>query len=165
MSFLTIVLINKTNELKHRDFIIRTLDDWFNKNRVNFNLSNEKFVKNVDYKLTLVLNQASEEAFISCSCGVRVNLGKERRHVSLSNYYKHIKSTKCIMAHNRRKSMANNRSNEENESLQEQISQSDVTNPVELSSNTQNVNNESYHISNKRKKSSSWSDASRNIRH
>ncbi|CAF2756206.1 unnamed protein product [Rotaria sp. Silwood2] len=156
---------DETNELKHRDFITRALDDWFNKNKANFNLSNEKFVENVDYKLTLVLNQASEEAFISCSCGVRVNLGKERRHFSLSNYYKHIKSTKCTMVYNRRKSMTNNRSNEENESLQKQISQTDVITSVELSSSTQNINNQSYHTSNKRKESSSSSDASRNIRH
>ncbi|CAF3276584.1 unnamed protein product, partial [Rotaria sp. Silwood2] len=72
------------NESKHHDFLRRLLDEWFYKNKSQLNLPNEKFIEDKDYKLTLLLNQGSEEAFISCACGVRINLPKERMNFSLT---------------------------------------------------------------------------------
>ncbi|CAM4980106.1 unnamed protein product [Rotaria socialis] len=71
------------NESKHHDFLSQLLDEWYYKNRLELNLPNEKFIEGTDYKLTLLLNQGSEEAVISCACGIRINLPKERMNFSL----------------------------------------------------------------------------------
>ncbi|CAF4460354.1 unnamed protein product [Rotaria socialis] len=71
------------NESKHHDFLSQLLDEWYYKNKLELNLPNEKFIEGTDYKLTLLLNQGSEEAVISCACGIRINLPKERMNFSL----------------------------------------------------------------------------------
>jgi hypothetical protein len=57
------------NELKHHTFLKASLDEWLNKNKSELNLSDENLIEGTDYTLTLLFNQASQEACISCACG------------------------------------------------------------------------------------------------
>jgi hypothetical protein len=81
-------------ESNPREFIISTIDDWFERNRSTMNILNGKLIENEDFKIFLGPN---ESATLLCSCGVRINLKKDRSTFSLSNFYKHIKSKRCIM--------------------------------------------------------------------
>lgn len=60
-------------------------------------ISHGTLIENTDFTLSLVCNDAIEEANFSCSCGTKVQLGKYRNTFSLSNYYKHLKSKACTM--------------------------------------------------------------------
>ncbi|CAM4949227.1 unnamed protein product [Rotaria socialis] len=158
------------NESKHHDFLSQLLDEWYYKNRLELNLPNEKFIEGTDYKLTLLLNQGSEEAVISCACGIRINLPKERMNFSLSNYYKHIRQTKCIMMKNKIKSISRNTNDdddddEDDETSQQETLETDVVNTsTTTSSNITASNNQSCSTSKKRTKSPSHNDYSRKIR-
>ena len=114
------------NELKHYTFLKTSLDEWLHKNQSKLNLSNENLIEGIDHTFTLLFNQVSQEAFISCACGVRINLPKEREHFSLSNYYEHIKTTRCIMMKNKKKIISNGAIDGDIESSQEEISEANL---------------------------------------
>ena len=94
IKYLNLGLVNKLN---HHGFIIRMLNKWFDKNRRVMNIPNGKLIENEDFQLLFIFNGSSEEACISCSCGVKVQLTKLRQNFQLGNYYKHLKSKSCIM--------------------------------------------------------------------
>jgi len=84
-------------ESDHREFVISTLNQWFEKYSSVMRISHGTLIENTDFTLSLVCNDAIEEANFSCSCGTKVQLGKYRNTFSLSNYYKHLKSKACTM--------------------------------------------------------------------
>ncbi len=84
-------------KLDQHSSIIRILNQWYEKNYRGINSTNENLIENDDFKVLIVFNGSSEEALISCSCGVKVHLTKCRESFSLSNYYKRIKSKSCTM--------------------------------------------------------------------
>ena len=139
------------NELQHRTFLKTSLDEWINKNKSNLNLSHENLIEDTDYKLILLFNQASQEAFITCSCGVRINLPKERQHFSLSNYYKHIKTKRCTMMKNKKKIISNDTNSEDIESSQEEISEDDIMDISTTAKSNINYNNKQSHYSSKKR--------------
>jgi len=156
------------SEQNHRDFIIRQLDEWYNKNQSSINLPNGNFIENVDFKLTIILDQSAEDARMTCSCGVRVQLGKERRNFSLSNFYKHIKSSRCTMIKNKRANVSSKVDNDEeddfdadNESVQEETSENDSDDFSTSLAGVENTNDHRTHRgpSKKRAASSSWSSS------
>ncbi|CAF3624956.1 unnamed protein product [Rotaria sp. Silwood1] len=156
---------DQMNQKKHYDFLTQALDDWLLRNKLKLNLSNDKFMEGTDYKLSLFLNQGSEEAIILCSCGVRTNLAKERINFSLSNYYKHIKTSKCLMMKKKRKSISTNTNNEHSQSTQQQILATDTIDTSTTSSSRIDNNNSNTRLtSRKRTKSASYTDSSRKIR-
>ena len=57
------------------------------------NVLHGKLIENEDFKIFLGSN---ESATLLCSCGVRINLTKDRSTFSVSNFYKHIKSKRCV---------------------------------------------------------------------
>ncbi|CAF4590015.1 unnamed protein product, partial [Rotaria sp. Silwood2] len=85
------------NEINHHDFIIRTLNEWFEKHYMELNIRNTSLIENEDFKILFITNGSSEEACILCSCRAKVHLTKFRQNFSLSNYYKHMKSKSCTM--------------------------------------------------------------------
>ncbi|CAF4684069.1 unnamed protein product, partial [Rotaria sp. Silwood2] len=85
------------NEINHHDFIIRTLNEWFEKHYMELNITNTSLIDNEDFKILFITNGSSEEACILCSCRAKVHLTKFRQNFSLSNYYKHMKSKSCTM--------------------------------------------------------------------
>jgi hypothetical protein len=87
------------NQLNHHDFIIHTLNEWCKKHSLELNITT--LIENEDFKL-LLTNGSSEAACILCLCGAKVHLTKVRQNFSLSNYYKHLKSTSCTMIKKRK---------------------------------------------------------------
>ena len=85
------------NKPTHHASIIETLSDWFRRKRHSLNASTADLIEGQDYRLLLTFNGSTEEACISCSCAVRVQLSRLRETFSLSNYYKHLKSKHCTM--------------------------------------------------------------------
>lgn len=75
--------LGSTNKFDHHGFILRMLNEWFEKNRHVMNIPNGKLIENEDFQLLFVFNGSSEEACISCSCGVEVRLTKDRHFRSL----------------------------------------------------------------------------------
>lgn len=157
--------LDQMNQKDHYEFLTKALDDWFLKNKFKLNLAKDKLIEGTDYKLNLSLNQGSNEVVILCSCGVRINLPKERIHFSLSNYYKHIKTSKCTMMKKKRKPMSMNASTEHSQSTQEQILTTDTIDISTTSSPSVDTNNSNTRLtSRKRTKSATYSDSSRKIR-
>lgn len=83
--------------MDHYDFIIDMLNEWLNKHSEELNIPDGKLIEKEDFQLSINSNGSSEDACISCSCGIKIRLTKNRGRFSLSNYYKHIKSKKCSM--------------------------------------------------------------------
>lgn len=83
-------------------FIIHALNEWFDKNLSTLNVVNRKLIIDKDFWLTLVGNELSEDAYILCSCSIKVQLTKLRETFSLSNYYKHLRSKSCMMMRKKR---------------------------------------------------------------
>ena len=85
------------NKPTHHASITETLSEWFRRNRHSLNAPTADLIEGEDFRLLLTYNGSSEEACISCSCGIRVQLTRLRETFSLSNYYKHLKSKHCTM--------------------------------------------------------------------
>jgi hypothetical protein len=66
------------------------------------NVYNGQLVENEDFLISFVSNGSAQQASVSCSCGVRVNLPRAGERYSCSNYYKHIKTTGCLMMKRKR---------------------------------------------------------------
>ena len=66
------------------------------------NTADTRLIDNEDYRVSISLDRSREQAVITCSCGVKVRLTKDRSTFSLSNYYKHLKSKSCAMMKKRR---------------------------------------------------------------
>jgi hypothetical protein len=88
------------------------LNEWFKKTSHAMNILNANLIENEDYKLLIAFNGTSEEACITCSCGVKVHLAKIRDNFCLSNYYKHLKTKSCVMM--KKKKLASSHNNESN---------------------------------------------------
>lgn len=84
------------SSINRHDLIIHMLNEWINKNGVEFGIPNGELVENEDFRLLIGGNESDIPASISCSCGINIQLGVIRGNISLSNYYKHLKSKWCI---------------------------------------------------------------------
>ena len=62
-------------------------------------ISGGKLVENEDFRFDVV---SDESAILTCFCGVRVKLTKDRSSFSLSNIYKHFKSKRCALMKKKR---------------------------------------------------------------
>ncbi|CAF1092484.1 unnamed protein product, partial [Adineta steineri] len=88
---------NLMNILNHHGVLIHMLNEWFERNFRTIYILNGNLIENEDYKLLIAFNGTSEEACITCFCGVKVRLTRVRENFSLSNYYKHLKTKSCVM--------------------------------------------------------------------
>ena len=89
----------------HHASITETLSEWFRRNRDSLNAQTADLIEGQDFRLLLTCNGSSDEACISCSCGIRVQLTRLRETFSLSNYYKHLKSKHCAMMKQKKKAV------------------------------------------------------------
>ncbi|CAF1087941.1 unnamed protein product [Adineta steineri] len=87
---------NLMNILNHHGVLIHMLNEWFERNFRTIYILNGNLIENEDYKLLIAFNGTSEEACITCFCGVKVRLTRVRENFSLSNYYKHLKTKSCV---------------------------------------------------------------------
>ncbi|CAF3165353.1 unnamed protein product [Rotaria socialis] len=95
------------NKLNHYSSIISMMNEWFEKYCETINVSAGTLTEKEDFQLFIVSNGTDEEASISCSCGIKVQLTKNHHTFSLSNYYKHVKSKSCMMMKNKKKNNSN----------------------------------------------------------
>ena len=99
------------------------------------NISSGKLIENKDFKIFLGSNKS---ATLLCSCGVRINLTKDRSTFFLSNFYKHIKSKRCVMMKKKKSNCQNDSqdidSNGDHEIDENESSQNPSTSNLALSS-------------------------------
>ncbi|CAF3040302.1 unnamed protein product [Rotaria sp. Silwood2] len=88
---------NNSTTINRHDFAIHTLNEWINKQGIKFGIPNVKLTENEDFWLLIGDDETDTPPSISCSCGIKVQLGVIRGSISLSNYYKHLKSKSCII--------------------------------------------------------------------
>ena len=115
------VYLDPSNSINRRDFLINTLDEWIIKHGTEIGIPNGKLIENEDFQLSILGNESDASTSISCSCGINVKLVYIRGNISLSNYYKHLKSKSCIM----KRKMSKRISGELNETFDEQSSNVD----------------------------------------
>ncbi|CAF3895676.1 unnamed protein product, partial [Rotaria sp. Silwood1] len=84
------------NTINRHDFIIHMLNEWIKNNAAEFDIRNGKLIENEDFRLSIGGNDSDISTSISCSCGINIQLGSIHGNISLSNYYKHLKSKNCI---------------------------------------------------------------------
>lgn len=111
-----LALVNKPDR---HVFVIQTLNEWFLRNRHSLNAPTADLIETQDFRLLLIYNGSSEEACITCSCGIRVQLTRLRENFSLSNYYKHLKSKTCAMM-KRKKEVVNSIVNDEHDAMDDE---------------------------------------------
>ena len=99
------------------DLIIDALNEWIKENGHEFDIPNEKLIEDEDFRLYINRNELSQAASIACSCGIKIQLGVVHGNFSLCNYYKHLKSKKCIKKKKKMSRAAN--SNESYETIDE----------------------------------------------
>ena len=97
------------DERYHRDFIVETLNEWIERNRHSININDAILSENDDYKIFFDFNGQTHNVYIICSCRVKVQLVKNNEHFSLSNYYKHLKTTSCLMMKKKKRNNLNDR--------------------------------------------------------
>lgn len=56
-----------------------------------------KLVENQDFRLLIGDDETGTPPTILCSCRIKVHLGIIRGSISLSNYYKHLRSKSCVI--------------------------------------------------------------------
>ena len=94
--------LDRFDETNHRSFLVSVLNDWLRKNRHVLDIPNQQLVENEDFQFSFVVSGGAEQVVLSCLCGVKFHLPKSGQRYSLSNYYKHIKTTSCIMMKKKR---------------------------------------------------------------
>ena len=115
------VYLDPSNSIDRRDFLINTLDEWIKRYGTEIGIPNGKLIENEDFQLSILGNESDASTSISCSCGINVQLVYIRGNISLSNYYKHLKSKSCII----KRKMSKRISGELNETFDEQSSNVD----------------------------------------
>ncbi|CAF2994095.1 unnamed protein product [Rotaria sp. Silwood2] len=88
---------NNSSTTNRHDFVIHTLNEWINKQGIKYGIQKVKLIENEDFRLFINDDETDTLPSISCSCGIKVQLGIIRGSISLSNYYKHLKSKSCII--------------------------------------------------------------------
>ncbi|CAF3458826.1 unnamed protein product [Rotaria socialis] len=73
------------NKLNHYSSMISMLSEWFDKYCQTINVSVGALTENEDFQLFIVSNGTDEEASISCSCGIKVQLTKNHQTFSLND--------------------------------------------------------------------------------
>ena len=95
--FCSVFSLDRFDEANHRAHLVSVLNDWFCKNRHLLDISNQQLVENDDFQFSFVTSGGVEQVVVSCLCGVKIHLPKADDRYSLSNYYKHIKTTGCTI--------------------------------------------------------------------
>ena len=94
-----------TNEIYHRNFILRSITNWCQRYFSKISLS-----EGVDYHI--LLTQSSDKSFtaeIKCRCGSKISLVKLQKNFQLSNFYKHLVSITCTTITDSKKRSVSNK--------------------------------------------------------
>jgi hypothetical protein len=125
--------LDNLNTIDRHDFIIHMLNEWINKNGAEFGMPNGKLIENEHFRLLIGGNESDSPISISCSCGIKIQLGNTRGNISLSNYYKHLKSKKCVI----KKKISKQVNDESNEIVDEESSNAEIAQNNSISEDIQ----------------------------
>lgn len=78
-----------------KSYLLKLIDKWCQSNKEGLNLDDFRLVDGVDFHVNLLENKNEIEGNIVCKCGVMTRLPRCNSQLQLSNYYKHLKGTKC----------------------------------------------------------------------
>ncbi|CAF1021655.1 unnamed protein product [Didymodactylos carnosus] len=97
-----------------RKRIISTLKEWIEKNKKKRGDNNFSLAESIDYNVNVTVDP--DTAIIRCGCGVKSTLQLACGNYRVFNYYRHLKTRKCIMM----KSKCSHTTEEENDDLMDQ---------------------------------------------
>jgi hypothetical protein len=80
---------------EHRQYLLNFIRQWSIDNIENLQLNESQLNENDDFTFYFSTINDVLEANVVCKCGSKINLGKNAEKFQLSNYYKHLKDTKC----------------------------------------------------------------------
>ncbi|CAF1068711.1 unnamed protein product [Didymodactylos carnosus] len=98
---------------QHKQQLIELTKEWCNDSRDSFELKKLMLVEGNDYFLNVLDTGNVLEANVVCKCGIKTVLCKNVDKFTMSNYYRHLRNTKCSLLKNLKKK-------EEEEDLQQQ---------------------------------------------
>ncbi|CAF1349562.1 unnamed protein product [Rotaria sp. Silwood1] len=80
----------------HKQYVLNLLKQWYSHNKEKLKLDNVDFTEGVDFHLNLININDDIDATILCNCGALTKLPKKDGKLQLSNFYKHLKDSKCL---------------------------------------------------------------------
>ncbi|CAF1245692.1 unnamed protein product [Rotaria sordida] len=85
---------------EHRQYLLNLIQQWCIDNKSSLQLNQLELKEGVDFTFFFLTVNDGLEATVECKCGSKISLGKNLDKIQLSNFYKHLKDTKCsnIMA-------------------------------------------------------------------
>ncbi|CAF1345205.1 unnamed protein product [Rotaria sordida] len=80
---------------EHHQYLLNCIRQWCIDNKANLRFNEFELKEDVDF--TFIFSNINNflEISIQCKCGSKINLGKNAEKFQLSNYYKHLKDTRC----------------------------------------------------------------------
>ncbi|CAF3331205.1 unnamed protein product [Rotaria sp. Silwood2] len=80
---------------EHRQYLLNCIRLWCLDNKANLQFNELELKEDTDF--TFIFSNINNflEVSVKCKCGSNINLGKNAEKFQLSNYYKHLKDTKC----------------------------------------------------------------------
>ena len=74
--------------IDHHSFLDKKIQDWWEKNRDQFDVENHMLTEPDDYQIII----SDNSVIIKCCCNKKINIPmiKGRKHYQLSNFYKHL---------------------------------------------------------------------------
>lgn len=107
-TFLTFFLYSRLariNETDHRKHIVETLTDWWLRNRDSLGAPDGILTDGEDFSISFIADTPSVHVRLLCSCGVKIQLVRYGEHFTLTNYYKHLRKTKCSVVKKKKKNV------------------------------------------------------------
>ena len=80
---------------EHRQYLTSCIRQWCIDNKTNLQFSELELKEDVDFILIFSNMNNFLEVSVQCTCGSKLNLPKNAEKFQLSNYYKHLKDSRC----------------------------------------------------------------------
>ena len=80
---------------EHKRYLLTLIRQWCFDNKQYFNLNEFDLKEGVDFVFVFSNGNNDLQGSVSCKRGTRINLGKNGTKFQLSNFYKHLKQSKC----------------------------------------------------------------------
>ncbi|CAF1509223.1 unnamed protein product, partial [Rotaria sp. Silwood1] len=87
----------------HKQYLLNLLKQWFLHQKENLKLDKLDFTDGIDFHLNVLNNNNNINATIVCNCGILIKLPSKDGKIQLSNYYKHLRDSKCLHMKEKRK--------------------------------------------------------------
>ncbi|CAF1537185.1 unnamed protein product [Rotaria magnacalcarata] len=81
---------------EHKTYLLNFIRQWCNDNKEYLNLDEFDLKEGIDFVFDFSNPNDNLQGTVHCKCGTRINLGKNGPKFQLSNFYKHLKDSKCL---------------------------------------------------------------------